>query len=65
MDWTPSKLSEAAGISPSYASMILSGDREPPLGTALKIYDKTRLQFGFLKGLTPDEIEPLRRKLAA
>ena len=65
MDWTPSKLSEAAAISPSYASMILSGDRKPPLGTALKIYDKTGLQFGLLEGLTPAEIEPLLRKAAA
>jgi len=65
MVWTPSKVSEAAGISPSYASMILNGRRQPPLGTALKIYDTTGLQVGLLASLTPDEIETLGRKLAA
>lgn len=58
---TPTELSGAAGISVSYASMILSGDRKPPLRMALSIYDKTGLRFGFLAGLKPEEIEPLRR----
>jgi hypothetical protein len=68
---TPTELSDAADISVSYASMILSGRRQPPLSTALSIYDKTGLLFGGLKGLTPDEIERARgllreiRRLAA
>ena len=57
---TPTELSEAAGISQSYASMILSGDRKPPLGRALAIYDKTGLQFGPLTGKTPEQVEKLR-----
>lgn len=39
--------------------------REPSLQLALKIYDRTGLQLGFLTGLKPEEIEPLRRKVAA
>lgn len=61
---TPTELSDAAGISVSYASMILSGDRKPPLGRALSIYDKTGLLFGDLKGLTPDEIRRVRELLS-
>jgi len=63
---TPTELSERAGISVPYASQLLSGAREGcSLATALKIYDATGLQFGILIGLTPEEIEPLRRKAAA
>jgi transcriptional regulator with XRE-family HTH domain len=61
---TPTELSDAAGISVSYASMILSGDRKPPLGRALSIYDKTGLLFGDLKGLTPEEIGRVRELLS-
>jgi hypothetical protein len=57
---TPTELSNAAAISVSYASMILSGDRKPSLGRALSIYDNTGLQFGALKGKSPDEVEALR-----
>ena len=39
--------------------------RDPSLSLALKIYDETGLQLGFLRGLTAEEIEPLRRKVAA
>ena len=61
---TPTELSKAADISLSHASMILSGSRSPSLGKALQIYDRTGLRFGILEGLTPEEIEPLRRKVA-
>lgn len=63
---TPTELAKAADISVGYASMLLSGERDScSLATALKIYDATGLRFGFLTGLTPKEIEPLRRQLAA
>ena len=62
---SPTELSAKAGISLSYASMLLNDDilkrRHPSLRTALNIYDKTGLQLGSLTGLRPDEIEPLRR----
>jgi hypothetical protein len=57
---TPTELSNAAAISVSYASMILSGDRKPPLGRALSIYDTTGLRFGPLSGKEPEEIEAMR-----
>jgi transcriptional regulator with XRE-family HTH domain len=60
---TPTGLSDAAGISVSYASMILSGRRQPPLSTALSIYDKTGLQFGPLKGATTEDIAEMREAL--
>lgn len=45
--------------------MLLSGERAScSLTMAFQIYDKTGLQFGLLKGLTSDEIEPLRRQAA-
>lgn len=60
---TPTELSSATGISVSYASMILSGDRKPSLSRALSIYDKTGLLFGPLTGKTKDEIEGAREAL--
>lgn len=63
------ELAERANISESYATQLLSDDptqrREPSLTMALKIYAATGLQFGFLKGLTPEQIEPLARQAAA
>lgn len=60
---TPTELSNAAAISVSYASMILSGGRQPSLSRALSIYDKTGLLFGPLKGKTSEEIEGVRETL--
>jgi transcriptional regulator with XRE-family HTH domain len=61
---TPTDLAKIAEISVPYASQLLSDNmfqrRNPSLGLALKIYDRTGLQLGPLTGLTPDEIEPLR-----
>lgn len=58
---TPTELSEKAGISVGYASMLLSGERAScSLSVALKIYDATGEQFGILKGLSPDTIAALR-----
>lgn len=65
MDITPKSLSEVAGISQSHASMILSGDRDPSLRIALRIYDRLGAQYGILKGLSKETIEELRPKAAA
>lgn len=69
MMFSPKELADRAGISVPYASQLLSDDmlrrREPSLRMALKIYETTGLQLGFLTGLTPEEIEPLQRKIAA
>lgn len=62
---TPTELSEKSGISLGYASMLLSGDRTTcSVAIALKIYEATGLQFGILKDLTPEQIEPLRKAAA-
>ena len=62
---TPTELSEKAGISLGYASMLLSGERPScSLEIAFKIYDSTGLQFGILKDLPADTIEHLRPKTA-
>jgi hypothetical protein len=60
---TPTELADAASISVSYASMILSGGRQPSLSRAVSIYDKTGLLFGPLKGKTEAEIEGVRDTL--
>lgn len=63
---SPTELAKRAGISVPYASQLLTGARDKPsLKLALQVYDRTGLQFGFLEGLTPEEIEPLRRQQAA
>lgn len=50
------ELAECAGISESYATQLLSTDpaqrRTPSRDTALKIFDKTGVQLGFLSGLS-------------
>lgn len=66
MEISPTELADRAGISVPYASQLLSGRRKTlSLEMAVKIYDATGLQFGLLAGMTPEEIEPLRRKVAA
>lgn len=66
---TPTELHRRTGISVGYASQLLSDNllmrRQPSLQMAVRIYDATGLQLGFLTGLKPEEIEPLRRKVAA
>lgn len=47
----PKELSEAAGISPSYASMILGGQREPPPELAALIFREFGLRLGIFVGL--------------
>lgn len=65
MSYSPTELAQRTDISVPYASQLLRGKRNPSLTVALHIYDRTGLQFGFLTGLTADEIEPLRRKVPA
>jgi hypothetical protein len=60
---TPTELSDIAGISVGYASMILSGVRTPPLSRALSIYDKTGVLVGPLKDKSNAEIEEARKAL--
>lgn len=58
---TPTELSEATGLSVPYASQLLTGKRGASLGTAFKVYDATKLQFGPLHNLTAREIEAMRK----
>jgi hypothetical protein len=62
MDISPTKLSQDAGISLSFASMLLSRKRQP---SALTIYDKTGLKLGLLEGQPEEVIDSLRPKAAA
>lgn len=64
MDISYKELAEKAGISLSYAAQLLNGERGASLTTAFKIYDKTGLQFGVLKGLSQETIADLRRQAA-
>ena len=41
MDITPTRLSEAAGISVPYACQIIGGKRTPPRALAVHIYQRT------------------------
>lgn len=65
MGISPTKLSQDAGISLSFASMLLSRKRQPSLATALTIYDKTGLKLGLLEGQSEEVISSLRPKAAA
>lgn len=47
------------GISHSYASMILSGARTPPLPLAIRIFQQTGLKFGLLVGASDQQIDVL------
>lgn len=65
MELSYKELAEKAGISESYASQLLTGNRGASLTVAFQIYDKTGLQFGILKDLSEETIEALRPKSAA
>lgn len=58
---TPKALSDAANISPSYASMILSGDRVPPIPLAITIYRATGYKLGPIADATDQDIEAAER----
>ena len=53
----PKELVDALGISPSYASMILSGERIPPPGLAATIFAKLNLKLGIFEGLSDEDAE--------
>lgn len=57
---TSSELATKAGISPSYASMILSGKREKiPRSLAIHILRKTGWRHALLADLTDEQISVL------
>jgi transcriptional regulator with XRE-family HTH domain len=58
---TPTELAKAAEISVPYAWQIVNGKRPPSLEMAIRIFDKTGIQFGALEGLTADEIAAARK----
>lgn len=58
---TPAALKDAAGISASYAHMILSGERTPAMPLAITIFRKTGRKFGPIAQATDDEIDVLER----
>lgn len=59
---TPCKtLAEAAGISLSYSSMILTGDRTPSRALALRIWRKTGRKFPPIAHLSDDDLAVLDR----
>lgn len=58
-DLTPTSLSKTLGISISYASLILSGQREMPRDMAIRLYRATGMKCGPVTGATDAEIETL------
>jgi transcriptional regulator with XRE-family HTH domain len=64
MATSPADLAQRCGINRSYAWQILNGKRQPSLELALQIYGATGVQLGLLAGLTPDEIEVMRKATA-
>lgn len=58
---SPKELCEAVDISPSYASMILNGDRVPPPALAASIWRKTGKKLGIFAGLNEDDAEVAAR----
>lgn len=58
---TPKELVEAAGISPSYASMILSGERTPPPALAAILFAKLGVKLGIFTGLSDQDAQVAAR----
>jgi hypothetical protein len=58
---TARELCDATGISPSYAHMILSGDRKPARPLAIEIFRKLDWRHAVIADLTPEEIDTLER----
>lgn len=52
-------LTDAVGISPSYASMILSGARPPSRPLAIAIYRATDWRHPLIADLTDEQIDVL------
>jgi hypothetical protein len=62
---SPTALHHAIGISVSYASMLLSGKKIPPLDLALRIWEVNGLKLGRLAEASDDDIAVLRRLAAS
>ncbi len=58
---TTARLRDIAGISPSYASMILNGKRPCPPEMAIKVYRQTGQRIGPLEQATIEEISVLEK----
>jgi len=58
---TARQLRDATGISPSYAHMILKGERKPARPLAICIYRSTGWRHDSLVGLTEKELEVFER----
>lgn len=58
---TRAKLREVAGISASYAFMIMNGDRTPGESLAIKIFRKTGHKLGPIEKLSDDQIDALEQ----
>ena len=58
---TAKAISEGVGISPSYASMILGGDRTPPLNLAIAIYRKVGWRHPALRKMKVEEMAVFER----
>lgn len=58
---TAKAISEGVGISPSYASMILGGDRTPPINLAIAIFRKVGWRHPTLRRMKVDEMAVFER----
>ena len=58
---TAKSLVEELGISPSYASMILSLQRTPPKSLAIAIFRKTRWRHPAIRKMREDEMAVFER----
>lgn len=55
------ELAEKIGKHRGYLTNILNGKKQPPLSTALRIYDVARIKVGPLAGKTTREIQAIAR----
>lgn len=62
---TPTKLSEAAGISVPYASQIIRGEREPSPDIAVRIFRTIGIKFPPIAHLDNAEIDAVEKMLRA
>lgn len=58
---TPKELREATGISQSYASMILSGERTPARSLAILIFRKLGWRHDSIAGLSEEQMAVLEQ----
>lgn len=58
---SPKQLCEVTGISQSYASMILSGERSPARSLAIHIFRKTGWRHDSIAELSDEQIQLLEQ----